>query len=348
MNILKITTLKNDMKKLLFVSSDMSGCYWYRSYLPSKYLSNHFITSVEQGFNPDNVYKYLDNDIIVLQRHNEPNILKFIDIAHSLGKQVWFDIDDLLWNLPASNCARFYWKNNTIKDMSRLIERCDAVTTSTIPIAQYLKRFNKNVHVFANMVEPHLKDKIINDKLRILYAGSSTHKADFDSSVIHSIKHIIAKYDIEFYFVGFMPDEFNNPIYSDKVRFVEGVPVEKYTGTLQALNPDIAIMPLADNMFNSAKSNLKFLENTLAGAVSIGSDIYPYRESIISGSDGFICKNKAKIWIDTFERLIEDERLRNDVYKNAVNTVSTKYMWNSKNIEQVAKRYVDIYEKRRA
>lgn len=330
-------------KKILFCSADADGCGFYRSYLPSKYLKKEFDTEVSVGFSPSLIYKYLENDIIIFQRHYHPDIIKFIDIAHKNGKKVLFDIDDLLWNIPVTNIAYRHWTKVMLENMNLLISKCDAVITSTEPLALYIKqRYNKNVYVFPNYIEDNFIEKKKNDKIRLLYSGSITHSGDFESGVVHAIKHVLSKYDVEFYFVGYIPDEFNDFKYSDKVRFVKGVDIKEYIPTLQAINPDIAIAPLAENYFNICKSGLKYYENTISGAASICTDIYPYSKAINNGFDGFTIKNKGKLWIDIFERLIESPVLLNDIYTNAVNTVKEKNTWTDTNIDIMCDRYSEL------
>ena len=332
------------MKKILHCSSDSSGCCFYRSYLPYKYLKKDFITDISIGFSPSLTSKYLESDVIILQRHAHPEISKFIDISHNLGKKVLFDIDDLLWNIPKSNVAYKSWTKVMLNNMNSIISKCDAVITSTEPLSKYIKsRYNDKVYVIRNLVEDNFINKVKNDKIKIMFSGSITHSGDFDSGVIHALKHILSKYDIELFFVGYIPDEFNETKYSDKVRFVKGVDINKYIPTLQSINPDIAIAPLVDNYFNICKSNLKFLENTIAGAVSICSDIYPYSTSIIDGETGFLCKT-SKEWIRAFENYINNPNLVEMVYKNSVSTIKDKYTWNNKNIDEVCCTYKDIID----
>lgn len=329
-------------QKICFTSADTSACGLYRSYLPYKYLKKEFDTNVSIGFTPSNINEYLKNDIIVLQRHNHESVDKFVYLAHSLGKKVLFDLDDLLWHIPNYNFSRNHWNKQMQICMENIIKKCDLVIASTEPLALFLKRFNKNVHILPNLIEDNFIEKKSNNKIKLLYSGSITHSGDFENGVIHAIKHVLSKYDIEFYFVGYIPDEFNDIKYKDKVRFVKSIDIKEYIQTLQIINPDIAIAPLADNHFNCCKSSLKYYENTVSGAVSICSDIYPYSNAISNGYDGFICKNKGKVWIDTFERLIENPPLIKDIYSNARSTVIDKYTWTDKNIDIMCNKYKEL------
>jgi len=327
-------------KKIVFTSADNSGCFWYRSYLPSVYLSKNFDTSVTIGFKPNSVLEYLSNDVVILQRHCMPGLIDFIDTAHNVDRQVWFDIDDLVWDIPSYNYSRKHWTKQMFQSMNKIISKCDAVTTSTEPLAKYLKRFNDSVHVVPNLVENLFCDKRENEKVRILYAGSITHSGDFEKPVISALKYILDNYDIELYFVGCLPDEFIRKKYYDKVKFYKGIEIKNYIPTLQYLNCDISIMPLADNHFNVCKSALKYYESTLAGCVSIASKIYPYENVISHGVNGFLCK-KYSDWKTALEILIKDRCFRELMYDSAKELVQSKYTWNDNTIREVS----DIYKR---
>ena len=322
-----------EKKKICFVASDASGVGYYRSFLPCKYLKSEFDTSITVGFDPNKLYYYYEHNIVILQRHYHPDLLKFVDVMHEKGKQVWYDIDDLLWDIPNANSAKKAWTKNMLKDAQNLISVCDVVTVSTKPLYDYIKRFNKNVYIMPNMVEDNFIKKEKNDKVRILYFGSNTHSGDFSSAVKYGLDEIVKQDNVELIFMGYIPDE-----YKTVAKYVEYVDIKNYISTLQSINPDICIMPLDNNHFNCCKSNLKYLESTLAGAVSIASNIYPYSKTIEHNYNGLLC-SKGQEWKKALIELVNDKNYREHMYDIASTHVQIYFTWDSGKREKVTEQY---------
>ena len=79
--------------------------------------------------------------------------------------------------------------------------------------------------------------------------------------------------------------DLNTPIYEyllkgrENVRFLKPVPVHDFHQHLINIQPDITICPLHPTLeMNLAKSNIKFLESTLAGAASVVTNVGPFTD----------------------------------------------------------------------
>jgi glycosyltransferase involved in cell wall biosynthesis len=105
---------------------------------------------------------------------------------------------------------------------------------------------------------------------------------------------------------------------------------------------DISIAPLADNMFNRMKSNLKQVECWSRKLPIVCSDIPPYN---VDGVDGENCllipvkKNADKYWFKALKKLILDEELRNSLGQGLYDTFGEKY-----NLKNVTAKRADFYE----
>lgn len=72
----------------------------------------------------------------------------------------------------------------------------------------------------------------------------------------------------------------------------------------------IGIMPLSGGRYDSSRSNLKALENSMAYLPWVATSDAPYRDSI----GGFLVKGKSiKDWMSPLERLINDVSLRKEL-----------------------------------
>jgi len=210
----------------------------------------------------------------------------------------------------------------------------DWVTVSTEPLRNAVLPLNGNVRVLPNYIIPSewkFKRKK-HSKIRIGWVWSPTHIPDMHI-VEGALKKIQAKYGdkIEIVIFGSTID-----IWKDiKTTNIAGVTYDKYPKVFTEAGIDISIAPLDDNEFNKAKSNIKWLESTLAGAAFIGSNVYPYECSVKDRKTGYLAKNESQ-WVKYLSWLIENEERRKEMVENAKKEVIEKYT--------NAKAWRDFYE----
>ncbi|MFB9087066.1 glycosyltransferase [Erwinia tracheiphila] len=81
-----------------------------------------------------------------------------------------------------------------------------------------------------------------------------------------------------------------------------GVDIEIYPATLAALNLDLALAPVEDNIFNACKSNLRLMEYGACGVPVICSDVECYRGDLPVTR----VRNRFKDWCDAIRRHLND------------------------------------------
>lgn len=305
-------------KKILFCSSDEHGCGWYRTKLIADYLQVEHVWYFPAVKDPlGNLHlgdKRVDEaDVIVIQRHSNEFFLEAIPTLQAQGKKIVYDLDDNLWNIPASNPAHNLFPSKGLKTTKKIIQLCDYVTVSTQPLMDWMLRegFNKNIIVIPNMIEDVLPFRErANDKIRIGYAGSPTHVGDFNYKLCDALRKAKREFDCELVFMGY------NPIKGGECEFHTGCKVEEYLVTLNNLNLDIAIAPLANNLFNQCKSNLKFLEYSACGFATIASDVYPYTYTVDAPENGYLIDND-KTWYTALYTLIKVKEKRDQFSKQS-------------------------------
>ena len=312
-------------KKILFSSADEHGCGWYRTKLIADYLQEEQVWFFPAHKDNDGNLTLQDerifnSDVIVLQRHNHEFFLHIIPHLQSLGKKIVYDIDDNLWNISVSNPAHVYFPTKDLKRTKEVIKLCDYMTVSTQPLKDWFinNGFHTKIEVIPNML-PEVYDykERNNEKIRIGYAGSPTHVGDFNYRVTNALKDVQEKYNCDLVFMGYAPIK--------DVEYCDGVKVQDYLSTLNDLNLDIAIAPLASNLFNECKSNLKFLEYSACGFVTVASNVYPYKNTI-NEQTGIVIENE-KHWFSTLETLVKDRELRNILSWNAHSYVDENFTY---------------------
>jgi glycosyltransferase involved in cell wall biosynthesis len=101
-------------------------------------------------------------------------------------------------------------------------------------------------------------------------------------------------------------------------------------------------MPLDDCTFNYSKSNLKYLEMSMAGAACITTDLPPY-ECVINKETGIKVKPKdSQGWFDALDELIQNRDYRLKLNENARLQIHTKYSWHSCSRQLWLQAYLDL------
>ena len=202
-----------------------------------------------------------------------------------------------------------------------------AIQTSTEYLAEVLRQFNPYVKVFENhlrKISPLRKfRKQKNSPVRIFF-GAINRDEDF-REILPILNQFAQKYGNKILFKIIAKKELfdeletKNKILVGDPKIFDGqfVPYEKYEETLQ--ESDIALLPLLDNDFNRAKSDLKFIECAGNGAAVLASPVV-YSSTVKDGETGFIFNNK-KEFSQKLKLLIENKEKRFDIATAAYNYV---------------------------
>ena len=308
--------------KIFYLPIDVFGKGYYRMYLPYKYLKNYTDSNlkVNVSFSDSDL---LSSTFIVNQHHHTDKAIDFFKEQRKQGKLIVTDIDDDYWHIPKSNPAKKYWGKDRLKKVAETLRLSNAVIVSTHTLKNVIDRYNKNVHVIPNYVEiPVMNKKMQSHKLRIGYAGSSSHVGDFSNNVISAFLEIHKKYHdaVDLIFLGYLP-----PPLIGKAHYYKPVSCLDYMNTLAGLNLDIGIAPLEDNMFNKSKSPLKYFEYSAVKAMTIASDTPVYRNHI-HPSTGVLLKDKKDDWFSAISHFIFDRSTVDNMQTAAYKTVKANYL----------------------
>lgn len=323
--------------KILFAQADFGGCGFYRIMQPTaflKFLLNHDVKII---FRFQSLEDLLFYDLIIMQRQHLPQVLEIVKTLKAYKKKVIYELDDDIWHIPEGNEGKKYWDEKKT-EAEAVMQACDAITTSTEPLANLLRKQNKNVFVIPNYI-PEVKPlPKFDSTIRIGWSGSVSHRVDFNDDIIRALKDIKKKYRdrVELVFCGWIPDGLVG-----HVTFYEPVAPMYYLDFLNELRLHIGIIPCADIKFNECKSNLKFLEYSITKTASIASAIYPYVNTVTEDT-GILLKNGTyQEWFGAIERLIEDKRLRDRLSDSAYEFVRKNYLIQD-NIKFIERMYETI------
>jgi glycosyltransferase involved in cell wall biosynthesis len=324
--------------KILFAHADTSGCGFYRVLQPATYLRSILRHEVQIAFKFSSLQQLLYFDLIIIQRQYKDGLLRTISELQSHKKKIVYELDDSLWDMPYGDERRKYWTHDKIAGAEAIIKACDAVTTSTEPLSEILRQYNKNVFVIPNYVKEVTLLTKDDQVIGIGWAGSASHHVDFDRNVIKALKDIKNKYKdkVELVFFGWIPVELER-----HSTFFEPVPAARYLDFLNQLRLNIGIIPCVNDKFNECKSNLKFLEYSITKTASIASAVYPYVHTITEDTGILIKTGSSREWFEAIERLIEDADLRNRMANSAYEFVRNNYLIKTK-VTEIEKVYKEI------
>lgn len=277
------------------------------------------------------------SDLVVIQRdfprfYDEYN--QIIALARKKKKRVILDIDDLLLELPENHPDRFELNyNEALLPMFQACHEVDAITVTSLPLKRYLESYNSQVFVLPNFLNDELwslkppKKASVNDQhILIGYMGGHSHALDL-AQLASVLSELFIRYPQKLKFICWGVEPPKEIIQYPNVRHV---PLELYhypafAEFFQKQSVDIFVAPLVDNLFNSCKSAIKFLEYTALGAPGVYSDLPPYANAITHGHDGFIAST-SEDWLEFLIELIEKPELRYKMACNAQEKVRKKWL----------------------
>lgn len=118
-------------------------------------------------------------------------------------------------------------------------------------------------------------------------------------------------------FVGVHPD-LDPADYNFNIRFYKSMPLLEYRDFMKRHNFDIGLAVLQENDFNRCKYFNKYIEYSIVGVTGIYSKCEPYTFAIKNGHNGFLAENNPDHWYEAICNAIDDDELRRNCYKNAL------------------------------
>lgn len=99
---------------------------------------------------------------------------------------------------------------------------------------------------------------------------------------------------------------------------------------------DVALAPLVDNAFNSAKSQLKVLEAGIHKLPIIASNVGPYKLDIIDGKNGFLIDNSNRMeWRNKIKYFIDNPNAVEDMGMALNELILSKYTLERINLKRI-------------
>ena len=280
-------------------------------------------------------HKVAEADVVIIQRDFPRFALAcaaIFEAAQAQGKPVVYETDDLLLVLPTGHFSRKDISDALLPILWAIVE-ADLITTSTPRLLEYLEPFNPKIRVLPNYLNDQvwsLPDKRgdwpSGESVCIGYMGGQSHLGDL-ASIQPALESILTTYQdhIRLKFWGVRPPE-------ELLQHaeVEWIPLElqdygAFARYFSQQTCDVFIAPLEDNLFNRAKSAIKYLEYSALGVPGVYSSIPAYGAVIVDGQNGFLASSQQD-WETNLASLINHPDLRKQVGAAAQKTIRENWL----------------------
>jgi glycosyltransferase involved in cell wall biosynthesis len=305
------------------------------------------IVKWEQEFDSDKQDKIIA-DIDMLLANSDVSVWQMVHTGLSLAmfnrcrdmlnkkKPVLMEIDDYVHAVnPESAGYSAYHNNSDLEYYAEMqMRNANLLIASTQWLADKYKSFCPCVEVIPNSIDFEIWDPLVNHtrdgKVRIGWAGGQPHEKDL-KILERVIPVILGKYkQAEFMFMGFKPDSIPT---SRRVRHVSAWHnIYDYPKEMSKLGFDIGVAPLRDNLFNRAKSNLRYLEYSALKIPTVASPVEPFKHDFTG-----LHALEVDDWVKQLSDLIEHKEKRHNMGIEAYHNVRKLF-----NAEKTASKYTNL------
>lgn len=291
----------------------------------------HAGTSVEEA-----VELIKDVDVVIFQRcfEEQGTVGEVLKRAKSMGKRLIAEMDDLVfpeyvkeigsvaggeWNLDeAMFIAESYLK---------LLKKMDACIVSTPVLKEHIDKFiGIPCSIVRNKVDEDFVEQFTlrnNKNLKLIYAsGTFSHRRDFELLEETLYKFLRKNNDVLLSVLG--AAQVSERILA--LPNVKNIGLLPYSQMLKFVSEhDLMLIPLEDNIFNDAKSNVKYIECAAVGVPVIASGVAEYKNTIKHRKNGFLA-NCAADWENLLGEIKKNPRMLNSISKSSLDNVREKYV----------------------
>lgn len=250
-------------------------------------------------------------DAVFMQRPFNNDHLKIMSMCKMHGKPTWIDYDDDLYSVPIQNPThKIYSPRQVQNNITSLVAQADIVTVSTPALQLKLqkilervasatendqvpkKHFNpEKIVVIPNGYDEKLfgysarkwNEPLKEANLCAMWRGSHTHDADLSAYTLPLTESFARDgWNWTLNFVGSpwwgtMKTLEESGINSERIIVTPPLDPIEYFHFLHHIRPAFVFVPLLDDPFNRAKSNIAWIEASHAGAVTLAPDWEEWR-----------------------------------------------------------------------
>ena len=334
--------LKRRNKKVLFITEEKSFASRYRVEHLREQLLIQGVASKRIMISQAPRCNLKEFDSIVVYRISRTKPLrKLVGRAHRLGKSVYYDMDDFIFeydkikNLSFLQGKDYKSFEKYSADIKLAMSLCDGYIVSTEAMKKAVEASfpEKAVYTNRNVASQAMficaskyqkeEQRQENDKIYLGYfSGTKTHNEDFES-IKDQLLEIMKRNENVYLLIGGqiqLPEDFDEVKKRiERFRFVAWRSLPHLIA-----KADINLMPLEDTEFHNCKSENKWMEAAMVGVPTVASWNTELERVISNGVDGYLCKTKEE-WVENLQSLIDDVNLRKKIAEAAREKVWKDY-----------------------
>jgi SAM-dependent methyltransferase/glycosyltransferase involved in cell wall biosynthesis len=301
--------------------------------LPQRYFDTTVVALLEL---PARAHELEDVDVLWIWRAPySQELATAISAARGRSATIVYDVDDLMFRPDLARAEiidgirTHEYRESDVKGLFEAVQRAlveaDHCTAPTATLARQLRALGKPTTVVPNTFdgsflrsarEAFLRRMASEGQIvRIGYAaGSLTHQRDLAVAVPALVRVLQEHPEARFV-------TFEGAVDLGEYRDFDGlqkqielrrlVPVAQLSDEYGRFDVNMAPLEVG-NPFCEAKSELKFFEAALAGAVTVASPTEPFVASIMHGETGFVARSEDE-WYDALWQLVSERALRSRV-----------------------------------
>ena len=273
-------------------------------------------------------------DVVVCQYINSVEGLSVIQAIRD-QKPCFMEVDDYFKGVPYYNVAYAANRPGDSQDFwaTRQMIESKGIICSTEYLAEQYGKYNPCTKVIPNCIDFKLWDSIhangeLKTKVRVGWIGGATHSGDL-LIIKDALYSLLEKNkNMEVYIVSAPPPS-DWPKHENLHMVHDWKPIDEYPQAVKKWSFDIGLVPLRDNMFNRAKSNLRYLEYSACKIPTVASPVKPFQKDFVGKLASY-----DKEWIQNIDEFIWDRAKARIMGQVAYEVVKNKF-----NVEKVSQDY---------
>ncbi|MDP8230794.1 MAG: glycosyltransferase family 4 protein [Candidatus Gorgyraea atricola] len=257
-------------------------------------------------------------------------------ILSKMGKRVIYDLDDAIYMGIPSSANRFLRRLKCPSKISTILRMSSFVITCNDYLADYAKKYNKNVITIHTSVDteefkPGAKEK--GRDMTIGWIGSHS-TARYLEGLKRIFLNLGSKYKFNLKIIGA----------GDHDVKIDGVNVMNIEWNLkddikQFQSLDIGVYPLPEDEWIQGKTGFKAIQYMSVGVPCVASDVGANRSIVKDGINGYLAKTEDE-WIEKLSMLVDSPELRQRIGSAGRITAEKEF-----SVKANAPRYLEIIKR---